>query len=130
LGASVESQRADYSAGSVLAEAEARFAPDCASEGCFELASNGRARRRLAKTASISRISWRMRTTNGGPASGNQLATSAMLCFRVSVFSWSKNPTVDMSLPLEKPSPEPSPVYTGQISIVSKSLSNEAPGFF
>src|SRR5262249_12816138 len=69
VGATAESQRADYSEGSVLAEAEARFAAACSSEGCFELASV-LMRRRVDKIDIISRMLSIMEKTVWGSAVG------------------------------------------------------------
>jgi hypothetical protein len=55
VGPTIASQRTDHSEGSVLAEAEARFAAACSSEGGLELASD-RARRRVERIDIISRM--------------------------------------------------------------------------
>jgi len=73
MGATVESERADYSEGSVFAEAEARFAAACASEGGFELASDF-GRRRVARIDIISRMLSRMEKTVCGSAVGRWAA--------------------------------------------------------
>ena len=73
VGAPVAGQRADHSEGSVFAEAEARFAAACSSEGGFELAS-GLGRRRVDRIDIISRMLSIMEKTVCGSAVGKWLA--------------------------------------------------------